>query len=521
MARESGQYMRRPPLATTSESAVAVVFRNGIKILAAKVAGLCISWFVVRVLVTNLGLQGYGLCETLMSLLTISSIGSAVVGGVMLRETSRLVAQKRSCELVESFRRGIGAALLWGCGAGVLLVAFRFRVATLLSVPPADFNEYGQAVAIFGIALPVVAVAEVSLNLLSGIGRSGIASVITIICSVLGGVLGAVLCICGLAVRGFAIGQFVTIVLSACIGCAVSKRYSPELLFCPKILGTTISGRTSRYALFLAFGSIALIARDGIDKLLVARHASADWSAMIGISQRLCIPIVLVCTMIYVPTVACAASLSATNDWHGIRRIHQSTSRFLSLLAGALGVAVYGLHRVAALIWLGRGCPELSATLYWILFGTVFAIILTGTISSILKGAGVIRPELWYILLGLVMNGILKYYWCDVSPIGSLMASAVSWACSSVLFVVLASGIHWISRRLLLESSICGLLFIATISAMSNSQVLSCRIESAPLGSLLGQGVVLACLGVTVYVFGCFATRVIMARCAVAESVRA
>jgi O-antigen/teichoic acid export membrane protein len=494
------------------------VFRNGRLIFVARVGGLCVSLAIVRVLVARLGIQSYGLCETLISLLTMSSIGSAVVGGVILRESARLVAQKKLDALLEAVRTGIGASLLWGCCAGAILVAVGSRVAICLGVPLDCIEQYERSMMIIALALPAGALAEVFSNLLSGLGRSGAGALIAIGCASLGGILSVVLCFSGLGIPGFAIGQVVAVVLSACMGFAACKRRLPGLSLCPKFSRTHISGGVLRYAGFLAVGSIALMARDSTDKLLVAGHASAEWAALIGISQRMCIPITLVCTMIYVPTVASAASLAASHDRIALRRIHESTSRFLALFAGILGIAVFGLHQVVSLVWLGSTRPALADCLYWVVSGMVFAIILTGALSSILKGAGLIRPELWYIVIGLVMNATLKYFWLDTSAVGSIMASAVSWAGSSAIFALLAIRIPWMSRRVLLESLICGALFIVIISAMASSRVLGCDVDHEPFRYLTGAIFALTGLSVVIYAIGCFMVRGLIAQYVPSES---
>ena len=76
--------------------------------------------------------------------------------------------------------------------------------------------------------------------------------------------------------------------------------------------------------------------------------------------------------------------------------------------------------------------------LFWMLFGSTFAVMLTGTGSSLCKGIGRVEIETIYILLSLILNVILKVVLVlSLGPIGTVISSALSWAIASVVFAVL------------------------------------------------------------------------------------
>jgi Na+-driven multidrug efflux pump len=164
---------------------------------------------------------------------------------------------------------------------------------------------------------------------------------------------------------------------------------------------------------------------------------------------------------------------------------------------------MFSLHEIVLLMWVGSFSVELRTALYWTLFGSVFAVISTGVLSCVLKGVGQIRPELCYIGIGFVVNLALKYWLIDFHALGSLIASACSWAFSSLIFVWLATRSEAISRRALLISVVCAITFLLLLTAIGwFLDRPSAETQSEATPALL-RGVVAATVATSVYVVIC------------------
>jgi peptidoglycan biosynthesis protein MviN/MurJ (putative lipid II flippase) len=89
-------------------------------------------------------------------------------------------------------------------------------------------------------------------------------------------------------------------------------------------------------------------------------------------------------------------------------------------------------------MWIGRPVPQVGPLLFILLAGNITAVVLTGAGTSLCKGAGRVEIETTYVVVCVVLNITLKFIltWI-LGPIGSVLASATSWALGSVVFIIL------------------------------------------------------------------------------------
>jgi O-antigen/teichoic acid export membrane protein len=110
----------------------------------------------------------------------------------------------------------------------------------------------------------------------------------------------------------------------------------------------------------------------------------------------------------------------------------------ISFLVGLVVVIMAGFYDRLVVLWIGRPIPEVGNIIFLLLLGYTVAVILTGTGSSVCKGMGIVRIETIYIIVGLVINVLLKIILVPFyGAMGTLASSAISWSVSSIVFVVL------------------------------------------------------------------------------------
>jgi O-antigen/teichoic acid export membrane protein len=107
-------------------------------------------------------------------------------------------------------------------------------------------------------------------------------------------------------------------------------------------------------------------------------------------------------------------------------------------LAGAFVVLVASTYDRLLMMWVGRSVPQVGPILFILLAGNIIAIALTGVGTSLCKGIGKVSMETTYIVICVVANIVLKLTLTPwLGPIGSVVASAGSWALGSIIFVFL------------------------------------------------------------------------------------
>jgi O-antigen/teichoic acid export membrane protein len=193
-----------------------------------------------------------------------------------------------------------------------------------------------------------------------------------------------------------------------------------------------------RYAGFLALGAVSMSLRDQTDKLVLANLGSSLWTAWLGMASRLASLVLIVCSFFYVPLVSAVAALNARGDWAGVRRLYENVTIALPMLMGVIVVLTASAYDRLLVMWIGRSVPQVAPILFILLAGNIAAVVLTGAGTSLCRGIGRVRLETTYIVVCVVSNIGLKFVltWL-LGPIGSVVASAASWAIGSTVFIIL------------------------------------------------------------------------------------
>jgi hypothetical protein len=89
-------------------------------------------------------------------------------------------------------------------------------------------------------------------------------------------------------------------------------------------------------------------------------------------------------------------------------------------------------------LWVGRSVPEAALILRILSAGILVAIMITGPGTAIGKGIGRPAIETQYVIIGLVLNVILTVSLSmTVGPLGTVIASSVSWSIGALYFAFL------------------------------------------------------------------------------------
>ncbi len=233
-------------------------------------------------------------------------------------------------------------------------------------------------------------------------------------------------------VEGAAVGVLVR------LACA---RHVARLVFGSVALIPALPRRTDlssgRYAALLMVGYASAALKDPTDKMVLAGLASATWAGYYGLASRLATLVLEIVRFFYTPLLTAVAALNAQSLWQGVRRLYDGMMTVVPVAAGAVAVVVAGLHDRLLVLWLGRSIAEVPPMLLLLLGGNTFAVILTGPGTALCRGLGRVWIETTYITAYLVLNLTLTVTLVVlVGPLGTVIASGVSWAAASVLFAV-------------------------------------------------------------------------------------
>jgi O-antigen/teichoic acid export membrane protein len=461
------------------------LLRNSSHILVSRVLTTVVSLIAVPIVVNRLDVIGYGTWESIIAVSVLSNIFQGAINGTLLWRISAAYG----ADDMESVRQYVGVGIFFALLVFIAVTPLawigRDFLLQLFQVPE-QFSGTASIVLPCVVGLMVLGCAnEVMAAVIQGFQRSGTATLIlasSMICNSLT-VIACLLLGLGFwsLLIGFAVG-FITYGVGLY---TAAKRIFPSLSLVPLIPKRVLLRGTQAYAGFMLLGAVSVALRDQTDKIVLSSVASPVWTGYFGIAARLAGLMFMICSFVYVPTFAAAGALKARDDWAGVQRLYTDVMTVMALVVGLFVALIIGLHDRLLILWVGRPIPEVGIILYFLIAGNAVAVLFTGTGSSVCKGIGIIKIETIYILVGILLNLILKVTLVPwVGAIGTVASSAGSWILSSVLFIILLH--KQIQLPVIGTVRALKALIVATICALSG-RWLSTQIplESSRLSALV------------------------------------
>lgn len=409
---------------------------NGAGILASRIAAMLVTFLVTPVVISRLGMTGYGAWESILSFSVICSILQTSVAASLLWMISTAFGTADAASAQQYVRMATFFSLAVFSIVTPLVWIFRQPIAELLSLSQ-TMQQAGLWLlpCLVGLAL-LGSVNEIMSSFISGFQRSGVAALMQA-ASVIGGNVALVaLVVAGLDYVGLLIGYALTMMIAFCGLFFVSRRIAPRFTVKPLIPSSRVLRKCAPFAAFMVVGVLASMSREQADKLFMAATASSAWVGYYSIASRLANLIMVVCTFLYVPTLAAVGGLSGHPDPGKLNRVYGDVCT-LTILSVGLAVVILGsLSDRLTILWIGRAIPEVESILHVMVGGIALAAMLTGGGTAICKGLGILHIELKYIVLSLAANAALKILLIPLfGAIGSVIASFGSWGLASIAFI--------------------------------------------------------------------------------------
>ncbi len=414
------------------------VLKNSIGIFISRILTTVVAFISIPIIVQKLGIEGYGVWESIIAISVISNVFQGSISGVLLW----LVSNAYGINDIKQVRNYVSMSVF------VSLVLF-------LIITPAAWFGKSFLVKLFNIPTELIPTAawilpcivglmllgtipEILASLLSGYQRAG-ATILTQSIAVATNNIIVIFCLMsGFGFLSLLIGFAAGFLISTVGLYLIAIRTVGKFTLMPKIPSRAVINKVAPYAGFMLIGALSIALRDQADKIILSSVASPVWTGYYGIAARLAGVVTIVCTFFYVPTIAAAGSLFSKNDHDGILMLYDDVITMISFVVGLVVVIVGGLYDRIIFLWIGKLFPDMGLILFLLLLGNGVAVILTGAASSVCKGMGLVRIETIYIIISLVLNIILKLTFVPLfGAIGSIASTAVSWSVSSVCFVYL------------------------------------------------------------------------------------
>jgi O-antigen/teichoic acid export membrane protein len=395
------------------------------------------SLVAVPVIIHDLGLARFGVWESMVAIVSLSTIFTSPMGGTVLWRMSLAWGERDGESIRRLMLAGFACALILSVVLIPIGLLLRPFLSSFLQVDAADTRTV-QAL-FMGLVVLVVLTA---INETLGALNSATQRVrVTSVGQTAGQIAMHLVSVTGLRaglglpamLLGVTAGQLVTATFLL-----FGARKALNGLPANGVRVVRSHGDAGQYFCLLLVGSISAALRGQTDRLVLTWLASPVWAGYYGLAARLANLLMEFNNLLYVPTIAAAGALMGARRWGAIRSLFLKTMKAVSAGGGFLGVLLIGLPDPLITLWVGRPVPEAALILRILSAGILVAVMITGPGTAIGKGIGRPGIETQYVIIGLVLNIILTVgLTMTVGPIGTVIASSVSWSIGAFYFAFL------------------------------------------------------------------------------------
>ncbi len=409
---------------------------NSALIIAARVATAVLSLATIPVVVSHLGVAGFGTWEALVAFASLASVFQAAISGTLVWRISEAYGRGDTAEIRRLARIGAGAALtlflLFWPAAWVL----RDAIVRFLGISPDTHQLAAQMFPVVAAAILLGGLSEALESIVSGCQRTGLVNVIGAAAHTFNYAAVIVLILLGGGLWSLVIGQVIAFGVRF-TGAWIAVRTTFGTVSLVPSLPQASDVAMARYSGLLMIGAFAGALRDQTDKVVLASLASPTWVGYYGMAARLSALVMEIIRFFYLPILTAVGALSAMGDWEGVRRLYARLMAVVSIVTGLIVVVVSGLADHLIVVWMGRPIPEVTILLWWLMAGSAAAAMLTGPGTAICRGCGRVGIETAYLAANLILNLVLTVSLVMlIGPLGTAIATGATWAISSVLFLV-------------------------------------------------------------------------------------
>jgi O-antigen/teichoic acid export membrane protein len=425
------------------------------------------SLLAVPVIIHDLGFTRFGVWESMVALVSLTTILTAPAAGTLLWRMSMAWGERDRRTLIRLLWAGIAGAFTLTVVLVPIAVLLRHFVSRFLGMGSAD----AATVQTLFLGLVVLVLITTVNDTLGALNSAAQRVRITSFGQTVGQITAQVVCVTGLRaglglhamLLGVAVGQLTTMAFLA-LGVRTVVRRLPAT-------GAPQSDRpvrTSRYFALFTVGTVSGALRGQTDRVVLAWLASPVWVGYYSLAARLASLLMEFSNLLYVPTIAAVGALMGTGRWGAVRSLFATSMKVVSGGAAVLGVVLIGMPGPLLLLWVGRPVPEAALILRILSAGILLAVVLTGPGTALCKGIGRLGIETQYVIIGLILNITLTIVLSiTVGAMGTVIASSISWSVGAIYFAFLLHRKLRLPRRPMRQAAatLVGVFVAAAVTA--------------------------------------------------------
>jgi O-antigen/teichoic acid export membrane protein len=353
-------------------------------------------------IIEQIGIEGYGIWALMFAIAAYINITDSSFGLAYSKLTAEYDARRDYHTLSRIVGAGItlvGAIALLGL---LLLWIWRIPILRLFGVPTDSLEVAGQALVLVALCMALRMSVGCAFQILAGLQRLDLQYKISILAAAIEFFVSLVLLYRGWGLMALATGHFIGQVIGTTLAVFLCRRICPELRISPfQANGHGFYQMLSLGGRFQLVSILQLIALHG-SKLAISALAGVSILGVFELAHKLLTLGAIAGSAIIAPLMPAFANLHAGQSHDRLRHLYFFGSRILSAICiPTFGfLAIFGDRLI--LLWTGKEYPLAAWTMQWMAIA-FFTSLLTGVITSNLRGRGTVRLELHFALLSTIL----------------------------------------------------------------------------------------------------------------------
>jgi O-antigen/teichoic acid export membrane protein len=412
------------------------IYKNSLIIMVARIASMIASFLIVPFIITSLGLNGYGVWESLMAIAAFSTLVLTSISQTMVWRISLAYGANDLEEVKDWFHHGIFLTLVQVVTIVPLFYFFRWEIISWFDIPEEFRGQVAELLPIVCGIMLLGGIAESAGAVLSGYQKSGFVILYKSVTTIFGQVVSIAFLLAGFGLASIAIGFIFNNLLVFIILNWHTRRLIHRLSFYPKVITLAKVNLTRSFFLLTLVGAVTLLFRNQISKLILAAMDTSETVANYGIASRISSLVYLTVTFIMTPTITAVSAAFAENDEKTISSIFTESLSSFAFLNNLITLLLCVLSERLIVVWIGFCTDEINLFTQILLIGQSIAVLTTAIGVSVCTGLGKREIETHYIILNLILNVIVLLILVKImGPIGAVIASSATWAISGFYFL--------------------------------------------------------------------------------------
>ena len=380
------------------------VLSSGLRVLLVLPVPLVMTPLILR----KVGSAGYGTWAVLVALNSLTTLADLGMVGTVSKYVAEYYAREDFQSLNRLLNTGLVIFSLLSAFVGALIwFVGPLVVHTLFRGSPVPAHELVVLLRIFLVVISANILTLLFASVTSGLQRLDISNWISAT-NVLGAALiGGVLLLRGWGLRGLAIGQVCSAILTVTIYCVVTKKLLPKTVLRIRYVDGAEAKKMFHFSLRLYITQAAVAVHNQLEKFLLALFVGVAAAGWYDIASDLALKLRTVIGLVLGPVLPAASELDARQDQQRLAELYYRAQKYVAFCGIPVVFFVTLASRRFIELWVGPKLAFIAVPLA-ILIWVNFYNLLTGPGFLIFAGRGYLKPGIQSALLGITLNVILS-----------------------------------------------------------------------------------------------------------------